>query len=380
MKVTQVCIAFYPEVSGATVCAEETAERLVDAGHEVTILTHEAGAAGREFTRYKVLRFRESAWVRRLTTRGFFPRILPLLKDADIIHARSLWWSTIIAIAGARIYRKKVVVTIHGCIEMLEWLGMRSLWFYRPLLFAALRRADRVFALGEWEKKLLTDGGVAPERALVVPNGVNCRFFAPAADRPAARARWDFAESDFVVLFTGYLHNRKGIDLLREAIPAVVEKRPDALFVFAGNHDTPHAAAMMEEVRRRGAESRVRLLGVVKRADLPSLYSAADVFTLPSYAEGQPRVILEAMSCGLPVVATPVQGIPEMVFHERTGLLVETGDAKSLADALLRAVENPEQTRQWGRNARALIEERFDWDRIAERTLAIYEELLGEKR
>jgi glycosyltransferase involved in cell wall biosynthesis len=208
----------------------------------------------------------------------------------------------------------------------------------------------------------------------VVPNGADTTVFTP---RPAAEARrrLGLPEGGPVISYVGKLVPRKGVDTLVEAM-GVLGRRPGGapLLVAAG------IGEMRPGLERRAAElgvaDRIRFVGKVAHDEVGWVMSAGDVFVLPSLSEGLPTVVCEAMNCGLPVVATAVDGTPEIVRDGETGLLVPPSQPGPLADALARVLDDPPLARRMGDEALRLGRELYTWTANARRMTEIYEGLL----
>lgn len=169
------------------------------------------------------------------------------------------------------------------------------------------------------------------------------------------------------VLTVGRLVPVKGMPLLVDAVAALVHRGfPVALTVVGAG---PLLEPLREDVRARGLDDVVRLLGPVSQDELPALYREADVFCLPSFNEGIPVVLMEAMATGLPVVTTAITGIPELVVHHRTGLLVTPGRADLLAAALAELARDPALSRRLGEQARVAVLRDHDSDTNAQELL-----------
>jgi glycosyltransferase involved in cell wall biosynthesis len=169
----------------------------------------------------------------------------------------------------------------------------------------------------------------------------------------------------------GRLIFNKGPQYLVEAAPEVLRARPEAEFVFVG--DGPLRASLEERARQLGVSQRLTFLGT--RPDVAAILQTCHVLARPSLLEGMPLTVLEAMACGLPVVATPVSGTAELVRDGENGLLVQPADPASLARAILRLIEDKPLREAQGRRGRHLAESGFSWDAVAARTLAVYREL-----
>ena len=216
----------------------------------------------------------------------------------------------------------------------------------------------------------------APRRPVaIVPNGADTRTFTP---RPAdeARARLGLPGDGPIVSYVGKLVPRKGVDTLVEAM-GLLARRPQGapLLVAAG------IGEMRPALERRAAElgiaDRVRFVGKIGHDDVGWWMAAGDLFVLPSLSEGLPTVVCEAMNCGRPVVATAVDGTPEIVRDGETGLLVPPSDAPALADALGRVLDDPDLARRMGEEALRVGRETYTWEANARRMTEIYEAVRG---
>lgn len=213
-----------------------------------------------------------------------------------------------------------------------------------------------------------------PRRPIrVIANGADHRVFHPR-DRRAARRRLGLPEDLPIVSYVGKLVPRKGVDTLIEAMGLLGRRSEGApLLVAAG------IGEMREGLERRarelGVADRVRFIGKVDHNEVPWVMAAGDVFVLPSLSEGLPTVVCEAMSCGVAVVATAVDGTPEAVRHGETGLLVEPRRPQELADALAQVLDDPAQAARMRTRAHEIASEIYTWDANARQYSALYAEL-----
>jgi glycosyltransferase involved in cell wall biosynthesis len=157
---------------------------------------------------------------------------------------------------------------------------------------------------------------------------------------------------------------QKALHLLIEAAPAVLARHPDARFVIVGE------GASRGELERLAEGLPFEFTG--ERDDVPDLLAAFDVFAFPSDFEGLCYAVIEAQAAGVPVVATPVGGIPENVVPGETGMLVPTQDSTALADAINQLLDNPSEARRLATEARRRVLERYPISRMVERSLALY--------
>ncbi len=212
--------------------------------------------------------------------------------------------------------------------------------------------------------------GIPPGRIRVVPNAVDPELFSPAAPPPSGEP---------VVLYVGKLAPLKGALVLAEAVPRVLARVPEARFLCVGSdHTVPGTgstrARMQGILKRSGAEGAVRFLDPVPRVELVDLYRRAHVVVLPTSWDNFPNTVLEALSCGVPVVASAVGGIPEIVTHGQEGLLVPPGDPERLAEAIAALLLDPGRRSDMGQAARHRAVQEYAPHRVARRTLEVYEE------
>jgi len=235
----------------------------------------------------------------------------------------------------------------------------------RPQIRCALRGAHAVVAVSRaLAEKAVAIGAEAP-RVHAIYNGVDSERFAPG-DRLAARQRLGLSAEGPLLLYVGNLKHTKGCVDLLEAFPAVLAAQPRARLVYVGAGAC--RAALLERADALGCAGQVQLVGAVAHAALGDWFRAADVLCLPSHNEGVPNVVLEAMACGTPVVATRVGGIPEVVPQE-AGILVPVHTREPLADALVQACTRPWDSDRIVAHARA-----FRWDANVDQLDAILRE------
>jgi len=309
--------------------------------------------------------FRDGSPRRKLqtATSALFSHVGTLARgDALAVHVHfsagaSFYRKTPFILAG-RMFGVPVVGQAHSgtfprFYQSLSPLGRRYVRF-------VLNRLDRLLVLSNEWRRFYADL-YPPERIVVVPNPV---VLPTPADRRVAGAP--------VILTMGRLSEHKGTYDILQAIPMVLAEFPETQFWFGGDGE-------LDAVRQRIADqpwaSKVRLLGWVDGAEKETALRRASALLLPSYAEGLPMALLEAMAYGVPVVTTPVGGIPQVVAHGRTGLLVTPGDVIGIADAIHILLRDPEHAASLGDAARRLVAERYEVHRVTGQLADIYKEL-----
>ena len=284
----------------------------------------------------------------------------------DLVDAQYAYPDGDAAARLARRWGKPLVVTVRGSdLEVLARDPARG-----PRIAALLCGAAAVVAVSRSLAARARELGAPPGRVTEIPNGIDRGLFSPG-DRAAARAALGWPAAQRVVLAVGRLDPIKGLDLLVESMERLVRRGgEDVACRLVG--DGPAREALHRAVRARGLEERVRFEGVVPPERLAAWYAAADCVCLLSHSEGCPNVVLEALACGRPVVATAVGGIPEFVRAGVTGLLVTRRDPETVADALAAALAHA-----WSADAIAATMETHDWGAVARAQVRVYREALG---
>ena len=295
---------------------------------------------------------------------------------ADVVHTHT-WYVGFGGMLVQAIHDVPLVVTLHSMEPLRPWKADQLGTGYAVSSWAerlAVERAERVIAVsGQMRADILAHFRVDPERVVVIHNGVDAEAFRRTERRPAL-ARYGVREP--YVLFVGRISEQKGIFPLLEAARALPEDV--SLVLCASSPDTPELLVRLEAAV--AGRPRVRWINaMLPVADVVELYSHAAVFVCPSIYEPFGLINLEAMACGTPVVATRVGGIPEVVVDGETGWLVPPGDEAALAQALRGALADPARARRIGETGRRRVEAHFSWDRIAERTLAVYRDAIAAK-
>jgi glycosyltransferase involved in cell wall biosynthesis len=257
-----------------------------------------------------------------------------------------------------RVLRKPVSVTLRGHdVNDLPSYPVR-----RRQVAWTLRRASAVFAVADALRDGAIELGADPARTFTVANGVDAARFVPL-DRAEARRRLGLPEEGPILLSVGHLVLRKGFHHLVRALPEILRAHAGARLVIVGapGEEGDFSEEILQAARETGTEDRVTLAGAVTHDELGAWYSAADLFCLASEKEGRPNVVLEALACGTPVVATGVWGTPEIVSRDDVGLLTD-----SVEPAALGARINEALARAWNREAIVAHSRGFSWDAAAE--------------
>ncbi|CAB1063931.1 hypothetical protein D1BOALGB6SA_8716 [Olavius sp. associated proteobacterium Delta 1] len=216
-----------------------------------------------------------------------------------------------------------------------------------------------------------------PRREIqVIYNGCNVHEFKNNRNsRYILRKKLGISKQAQALIFVGGLLKEKGVHELLEAFLAYLSSiHPNLHLIYVG--DGPEYQNISNTILSKKLSHRIHLVGGKPNSEINQWLSTADIFVFPSYFEGLPNAILEAMACGLPVVATDVGGIPEIVENGKSGILIGTRSANSIATAIQFLLENTEMRERMGQEGRNIIKNRFTWDRGAKELKKIYLNIL----
>ncbi|MBI2505763.1 MAG: glycosyltransferase family 4 protein [Candidatus Latescibacteria bacterium] len=291
----------------------------------------------------------------RALARGQRARPLP-----DLIHAHCAYPDGLAAVEYGRRLGRPVVITVHG--HDLKDLPRNPRW--RALVARALQNAQAVIAVSQELGRLAE--GLGARRLRVIPNGVDCQLFKPGTRSPGA--------GGWRLLYVGRFDVAKGLGVLLEALARLRQHRRDlSLKLVGGNAATGTEAPFRAQVARLGLGECVEFAAEVPWQEVPRHMGEADVFVLPSFSEGLPLVLVEALACGLPLVATRCGG-PEELVRAGVGQLVEVGEVEGLAHGIEVVLDH---YAGYDRQAiRRRAEEEYDYRCIAARLFEVYEEVL----
>jgi len=239
-----------------------------------------------------------------------------------------------------------------------------------------ISEADRVTAVSG-ALRLAAEKIICPQKEIaVVYAGCDLeRFSFSEAARAAFRERLNIPLESPVLIFIGGLLRTKGVFELVDAFLLVRQEHPELHLIIIGSGE--EAKALWEKVVEAKVEKRVHLMGARPHNEIPKWLSAADVLVLPSWREGLPNVVVEAMACERAVVATRVGGIPEAVEDGESGILVDKGNVEALVKAIALLLKDEGRRQSMGVIGRQIVENKFTWERNAIRMTKVYEEVLN---
>jgi glycosyltransferase involved in cell wall biosynthesis len=371
IRVAMIIQAYLPHVGGAEKQLAALAPLLQAQGVELHILT-------RRYPGMKPFESVNQVPVHRLPVPGpkpvaafsFTLSALPLLwrLRPDVIHAHELLSPTTTAIAAKRWLRAPVVAKVLRGGQLGDIAKLKGKPMGQQRLTSCRRHVDAFITISQEIDRELAGLGVPPERRPFIPNGVDTGRFRPLAPaaKQALRASLGLPRGP-VVIFTGRLAPEKQVDQLLQIWPTVQASHAEALLLIVGRGEE-------EKALRQKAGPGVHFAGQVE--DVAPYLQAADLFVLPSSAEGLSNALLEGMATGLPAVATAVGGAPDVIDHLENGWLVPPNHLPALQEALLELLSKPTQRTALGEAARQRIEQQYSLTSTAARLLLLYKTMM----
>jgi len=368
-RILMVIALFYPCLGGAEQQALLLGNRLIRRGYQVRILTRRLpGLPVREIV--QGVPVQRGIWTlpfRKLFSLTYLLSVIWHLyrnrRTYDILHCHELHGlHCVCALLFQRFFAKKVLAlaTSSGQGSDFRRLG-RSL--HGRFFLKKLRALDRVVTLGHLSAEEARQAGFAPDRLLLIPNGVDADIFCPGPESDDKGRR---------IIFVGRLIPSKGVPLLVRALSKLAAAGLDAQLDLVG--DGPERTSLQRLADELRVSARITLHGSVH--GVAALLQQAAVFVLPSFIEGMSNAMLEAMACGLPVITTRVGASPELIEDGVSGLLINAGDEEALQTALQRVLQDRALARRLGTAARRIIEAKFSIDRIADRYSDLYADMM----
>lgn len=285
----------------------------------------------------------------------------------DIIHAHFVYRPGYVAAILGKVFGKPVIITAHGSDihqNLYEDNGL-----CRKRTYDAIKWSKKIITVSEYLQKMIIRIGFGG-KTCVIPNGFSEGIFYPM-NKEKCRSKLSLGRNKKIILFIGNLVKIKGVDVLIEAFRMVREKDDNVELIIIGNG--PEKLILEQQARNCGIYKKVHFLGVKDHNKIPLYINSANIIVLPSRYEGRPVLILEALACGRPVVASRIGGIPETIVNDKLGILFEKENPIALADAIIEALEY-----SWDSSYQSNYVSKYNNTRLAHEILNVYGEVINK--
>lgn len=369
MRICMVMSTPFPPEEGIGNYVYNLSRKLIEKGHQVTVITRSSSWRMQTDTIGGVDVFRAPfipCYPFHVRVHGFFVNKLfkSLESNIDIVHIHTPLAPVIktslpiVTTMHTSIIRDIDFIEVKGLRYFLSKMMLRSTGY--SLTLKLLRRSDMITAVSKGVAQELSGYGLNPNGVDVIWNGVDEAVFVPALNK----------NEDKYILYTGRLSARKGLFDLVECGRYVCNEYPDLKFIITGKGEL--LSKLKATVEQLGLKDKFIFTGFVNSENLIRLYQNATIFVLPSHYEGLPTTLLEAMSCRLPVVATDISANVDVIENGKNGILIPPKSPQKMAEAISILLEDEELKKKLGENARKTIEQRFTWDIICNNILKCY--------
>lgn len=296
----------------------------------------------------------------------------------DIVHTNLIRTDIIGRFAAKKANVPVIVTTEHG-IHTWGVRGKLVAAIVKRLYLHTGKYTDCIIAVSDYVREVLLKEGVPPEKVIRIYNGVDLERFVPVSLEEKKEFFKYLSERviNHLIGGVGHLITLKGHSYFIQAIPKILQKHPNSLFVFVG--EGPLQQQLIAEVSQLGLTEHVRFLGRLS-AITPRVIAALDVLVQPSLTESFGLVVAEALACGVPVVATDVGGLPEIVQEGVNGFMVEPRNPDAIAEKVIWLLDHKEEARQMGERGREICRQKFDINSTVQQYYELYKSLLAGKK
>jgi len=291
----------------------------------------------------------------------------------QIIHAHLASSPAITATIAGKLLRKKIVVKFGGAGKTGDIQTSHRTFLGRIKLKFLMKYVNIFICPSEEMKEELINYGFAKGKVVKIPNGVDIALFHPVNDlqKENLKKRFNFPSLP-VLVYAGRLERGKGLAMLLMAWQRVVKVGRESYLVVVG--EGSEKDSLIDLAKQLQIIESVKFTGAVR--DVNKYLQTGDCFVLPSSAEGLPNALLEAMATGLPVIATKIGGVEEVIENKKNGFLFEPGSVDQLAKGILTLLSQSDLAHKLGQQARRTIEENYAIDIISEKYLKLYAEII----
>lgn len=372
---------YYPTMGGVEQVMYELAQRQVKEGHEVHVYCCNSDKTKRIKIKEEIIEgvhvHRLPYWLRLSLSTFIWPSLLWKLKgDFDIIHSHVSGHDYIL-FAGliSRLRKYKHIHTTH-----CPWAGtefrpsiLKPFLFLNDLFFNKLsfKLIDKVIAITPWELDIINKYIKEKGKIKIIPNGVD-KVLYKEIKKNSFKKKNNIKEKK-LVLFFGRLNPTKGPEILARAAINITKKRKDIAFIWVGPDE-----GKAEEVKKLiKSYKNMQYIGSIRgKEKIAEMYQVADIYVLPSYREGLPLTLFEAMASKLPIIASPVNGIPYEMKEPENGFFVDYGDVKKLEENIIKIIDNKKLAQKISKNNFRKSKD-YDWNNIYKKYMEEYKKLLS---
>ena len=300
------------------------------------------------------------------------------IKNFDLIHMTSIFLSvSTLGAYYAKKFKKPYIISPHGSLmqEPLRRHSIKKKIYLSLIEKRNLTNASAIHFVTDKEKNDYLATGFFLKKAVIIPNAINFNEFKNQPSVGYFRDKFKISSGGKIILFLARLHPIKGLDTLIPAFAEVIRKEPTAVLILAGPDEEGYKRNVQLLIANYQLQDKVIFTDMLTGNDKTAAFKESDVFVLPSYSEALSIATLEAMFFNLPIIITKNSGLAEIVVDVGAGIVIEK-DEKQLTEAILKILNNPELAKKMGENGRKLVETEFSSEKVAEKWIEEYRNLI----
>ena len=295
--------------------------------------------------------------------------------DFDVMHVHD-WLAAFSGISFKHYLKKPMVLTVHSTeVGRAQGLHSPDSFSINGIEWWAMYEADRIIVCSQSMKNEICGHFNLPlDKVDVIPNAIDTTKYQTSVDRGSVRQRYGVGYGEKLILCVGRLVPQKGIEYFIRAIPHIAKRYPEAKFIIVGegwSRDILEA-----EARSSGQGRKIQFTGFASDQEVINLMTSADVLVVPSVYEPFGIVALEGMASGVPVVASQVGGLSEVIEHDRTGVFVFPRSPESIAWGIDRILSDPDHAKWLTENAKEKLQNAYSWEAVAMKTVEVYRKVV----
>ncbi len=379
LKILMVAPQFYPMTGGYEIAALRLSRALVQRGHTVEVVTEQRN---KKWKKYEVLdgviiNRIFSVYKKKIHQLSFNSSLISFLlvrgRKFDVFHLHQYGLTSAIVILVAKLMKKKVVLktTSTGSMGIMNVFNDYKV---KNMLEKSFYGIDGFIATSKSAVNEIKKIGISQDKIFMIPNGVDENIFIPLSleEKIAIREKLKLNRDVFTAIYCGRLSNAKNPLGVIDAWKKVLDKIPSAILLIVG--DGEEKEKFLEKIKKYKLNENIIFWGL--QENTVKYYQVSDIFLLPSKMEGLSNAMLEALSCGLPVVSTKVSGSIDILEQYNSGKIVNIDDMESFADEIIYLYYNRKERILMGKNARKFISDNISLSSVAEKTEKLYFKLL----
>ena len=370
IRILQTPVRFYPYTGGVEKYVFNLSQELINRDHFVKVVC--ADEPKSDLTEIDGINVQRLNYIGKISntniTLGLFFALLK--ENFDIIHTHfPTPWSADISMIISFLKKKPLILTYHNDVVKTGKLGFLTEVYNLVFLKLLLKRSAKILVTQPEYINRSKYLYKYKNKIEVIPNGIDTKiYFQKNINK--------IPNQIFFLSILDKYHTYKGLDCLIKAIKIVKIKIPNIRLIVGGSGDMVKNYKFL--VKKLELEKNIEFRGFIESNKLVDLYNQSELFVLPSTGiqEGFGIVLLEALACGTPVIATNIVGIAKEIKDNKCGIIIPRNDAKKLAQAIIRIIKNINLQKKMGEKGRMLVEEKYGWEKIAKKVEKIYEEII----